>query len=124
MKNGLLLIMTMLVCLSACKNEKDDDTDGPITPQAICSTDSVTFEGVIKPLLANNCLSCHDATLASGGVDLSTHDKVATTAKSGALYGAVAHQGNYVPMPYNGKKLSDCDIAKIKAWVDAGSPNN
>lgn len=124
MKNGFLFAIIVSICLSACKNEKEEDTVGPVTPQGVCATDAVSYSGTIQPILANNCLSCHDSRMLSGNVDLSTHDKTAAVAKSGALYGSVAHHGGYVPMPHNGKKLSDCDIAKIKAWVDAGSPNN
>jgi len=124
MKNTFLFAITIGICLSACKNEKEEDNVGPVTPQGVCATDAVSYSATIQPILANNCLSCHDSGMASGNVDLSTHDKVAAVARRGALYGSVAHQGGYVPMPYNGKKLSDCDIAKIKAWIDAGTPNN
>jgi hypothetical protein len=29
-----------------------------------------------------------------------------------------------VPMPYDGGKLNDCQIATIKAWADAGALDN
>jgi hypothetical protein len=38
--------------------------------------------------------------------------------------GAITHAPGFTPMPQGGAKLPACEIAKIKAWVDAGSPNN
>jgi hypothetical protein len=40
------------------------------------------------------------------------------------LLGSIRHETNYVPMPFDGGKLSDCDIRRIEAWVAAGKPRN
>jgi mono/diheme cytochrome c family protein len=89
-----------------------------------CDTTNVSFAGYVFPVLQNYCLGCHGSVSPSGGIDLSTHQKVAAVAQSGQLYGAIAHQQGYSPMPQNGPQLSDCRIQKIQAWIQNGAPNN
>lgn len=89
-----------------------------------CDTGQVTYQLNVKPILQNYCQGCHNASNASGGINLTTHAVVASLAQNGRLYGAVSHQPGYVAMPYGGSKLPDCTIKKIKVWVDAGAPDN
>ncbi len=45
-------------------------------------------------------------------------------AQSEKLYGTISHASGYSPMPKGGAKLSNCQIATIKKWVDTGMLNN
>jgi cytochrome c553 len=38
--------------------------------------------------------------------------------------GCIEQQPGFDAMPKGASKLSDCDIARIRAWVAAGQPNN
>jgi hypothetical protein len=49
---------------------------------------------------------------------------VRTVALNGKLYGSIAHQAGFSPMPKNGAKLSDCEITQVQRWIAAGSLNN
>jgi hypothetical protein len=89
-----------------------------------CDTSNVTFSASIKPLLQNKCVGCHSGSTPSGGHDFTTHAGVQPVAQSGRLYGAVNHMSGFVPMPQGGTKLANCDIRKIKIWIDAGAQNN
>lgn len=89
-----------------------------------CDTTNVTFSAYVFPVVQNYCLGCHKGTSASGGIDLNGYQGVKTIALDGRLYGSVSHGTGYSPMPQNSAKLSDCRISKIKAWIDAGAPNN
>lgn len=89
---------------------------------AICDTSTVTYSGTILPLLTSNCLGCHSGS-GSGGVVLDSYDNVAAFAGNGALVGVVTHDPGYTAMPLYGK-LPDCDIAKVRIWVNQGFPNN
>lgn len=40
------------------------------------------------------------------------------------LVGNIRHDAGFNAMPQGGGKLTDCQIAIIKAWVDAGAPSN
>ena len=43
---------------------------------------------------------------------------------SGKLYGALSWSNGFMAMPQGGSKLPDCNINKIKSWIDAGAANN
>lgn len=36
----------------------------------------------------------------------------------------ITHSNGYSAMPKNGNKLSQCNIAQFKRWIDQGMPNN
>lgn len=90
---------------------------------ANCNLTQVTFSGVIMPIIANKCKGCHSGTNPSGKLSLTTYAEVKASAQSGKLYGAVAYLSGYVGMPV-GSKLPGCEVQQIKAWIDAGYPNN
>lgn len=89
-----------------------------------CDTAIFTYSGAVKPIMDNKCVGCHNPTNPGGNIDLSTYNPVKTTALNGKLYGSVAQQAGYSPMPKNGAKLSDCEIRQIQKWIGAGSQNN
>jgi mono/diheme cytochrome c family protein len=76
------------------------------------------------PLLQSNCNGCHSQAALSGGVNLEGHNRVKIFADNGRLLGAVSHAAGFSPMPKGGSKLPDCEINKIKSWINAGSPDN
>jgi mono/diheme cytochrome c family protein len=86
----------------------------------------------IRPILAKNCLMCHGPSIKQAGLDLSNRDALLRGGDDGPvvvpgdsnasrLYKLVAHQAEPA-MPYKGNKLSDDEIAKIGAWIQAGVP--
>ena len=94
-----------------------------------CDTTNITYSGVVSSILQNNCTGCHSGASAMKGVNLSTHAGVQIVAADGRLYRAISHAPGITPMPYDGanpgsKKLQECQILQIKAWVDRGAPNN
>lgn len=89
-----------------------------------CDTTNVTWTNTIRPLINLKCLGCHQGTSPGGGYDFSTHAGVAAVAANGKLMGTVQHLPGFSAMPKNQSKLPDCDIAKLRIWVNAGAPNN
>jgi uncharacterized membrane protein len=89
-----------------------------------CDTAVFTYSGAVKPIMDNKCVGCHNPANLGGNVDLLTYNAVKTVAVNGKLYGSVAQQVGYSPMPKNGIKLSDCEIRQIQKWIIAGSQNN
>lgn len=118
-----LLFNTILISVlfSSCYYDNKDDLY-PFDPSASCDTLNMTYNSDIKPILDNNCISCHIASNPSGGVILDTYNQVKIVADNGKLWGSVNHQSGYSPMPQGGAKLGDCDLNKIKAWINDGSP--
>lgn len=89
-----------------------------------CETENISYAEFIEPLLLNNCVGCHSGSPPSGGIDLTTHENVATYALNGRLYGAIAHESGFSPMPQGADPLDSCFVDKIKSWIDEGAPNN
>ena len=88
-----------------------------------CNPDEFKYATTIRPLIDRQCVGCHNSSNASGGVDLSTYTGLQTIAQNGKLEGTVKWATGFKPMPA-AKKLSDCEIGQISAWVKAGSLNN
>ena len=86
---------------------------------------AISYTTQIRPILTNWCNSCHAGTAPNGGgISLSSHAGVKAAALDGSLLGSVKQESGYSAMPQTGNKLSNCDIAKIQKWVDAGAPSN
>lgn len=112
-KTGFILALMILVA-TACKH--DPVQPGPIDENP-CDTTNVTFDLSVKPILENNCYSCHNSTSTSGGYNFTDYDQLALVASNGRLLGSINHQQGFSAMPQGGK-LSDCDIAIITKWVN------
>ena len=89
-----------------------------------CDPNVFTYSKAVKPTIENYCLGCHNSGNAQGGYSFSTYVEVKSVALNGKLNGVIAHSSGYSPMPQGGAKLSDCKIAQISKWVNAGAPNN
>ena len=90
----------------------------------LCDTNSFTFSAAINPILQQNCIGCHNNSLQSGGVNLSTYSGASVVAQNGRLLGAIKHQSGYAPMPQGGAQLQSCKIKQVEKWVAAGAQNN
>lgn len=89
-----------------------------------CDTAIFTYSAAVKPVINTKCYGCHNPANLGGNIDLSTYNAVRTVALNGKLYGSVAQQPGYSPMPKNSAKLSDCEIRQIQKWIGAGALNN
>ena len=90
-----------------------------------CDTTNVTYSTTIKGLLNTyTCLTCHIGSNPSGGFRLETHADVKAKVTDGTLWGAINHQPGFSSMPQGYIKMTDCELKKVKAWIDAGAPNN
>ena len=91
---------------------------------ADCDTNNVTFSGTVWPMLNTVCVGCHSGGTPSGGIVINDYNSVVLMANNGSLLGSISHDANYIPMPKNGQKLSDCKITEVKIWIEDGTPNN
>jgi hypothetical protein len=100
-----------------------------------CDSTNVSFAASIKPILVNNCNTCHSTTNApnlGSGIVLDNYTDIinsgyvddSTTIANGGDGGRFYTDVVLGKMPKNATKLSVCDIAKIKNWVFAGAKNN
>src|SRR5437867_6604118 len=89
------------------------------------------FESRIRPVLVNNCFSCH-ASSQLGGLRLDSRNAILKGGKSGPalvpgqpeesrLIRAINHPDPKLRMPMGGR-LKDDEIADLEAWVKMGAP--
>ena len=89
-----------------------------------CDSTYYTYAANVKPILDLYCVGCHNGPLPQGNKALATYTDVKKFADNGKLVGSIIHDVNFVAMPYKAEKLSDCQIAIIRKWVEDGAPNN
>lgn len=128
------LIVAGLGLLSACSYTSGYKND----PAPACSTvpAAVSYKANVLPIFQSNCYRCHRATeyqsKANFALNMEDFSQVAqwsnpATGLNGVSYmvGNIRHDPGFIAMPYDGVgNLDACQIAIIKAWVDAGAPNN
>lgn len=106
-------LISLVALTLACSKNNEEDLKKPV-----CDTSGVTYSGKIKPLFQQHCVSCH----SSGKLNLGDYNSTKQLALKGDLMEVLNYNGPK-KMPPAGK-LSDCDIAFVKAWVDKGAPND
>ena len=94
-----------------------------------CDTSNVTYSGVVTPIIQQNCYSCHSnaqSAIIGSGISLEGHANISCFigANQTVFLNAIQHLAGASAMPKNSAKMSDCNINKIKAWINAGMPNN
>ena len=97
--------------------------------QEDCDSVNVTFSETVFPIIQNSCYGCHSGSNPSGGISLTNHGQVAAAGaippgNSGSLLGSITWTSGNIPMPKNGNKLSECNIAQIRRWIGDGMPDN
>lgn len=89
-----------------------------------CNTTDVSFQNDVFVIINNKCSGCHSGANPQGGIALTNYNEILVKVEDGALLGAIQHEDGYTPMPFNQPQLPQCDIDKIKAWIDDGAQNN
>lgn len=125
----------MIIIFSCTKENREDlqplvlnnnnNTTTPL-PVASCDTSNITYATYVNPLMMSSCgtIGCHSGSFPAASVSLDTYTDVKYYVDNGQLMGTIKHQTGYKPMPQGASKLSDCDIAKLEAWISAGAQNN
>ena len=120
MKTTIILAAMILLGTTGCYYDNEEELYN-------CSVDAanIKYSTTINNLLTSyGCTGCHGTIAPSGNIRLNSHAGVKSVADDGRLYGAINHAPGYQPMPQGSAKMNACDIKKIKAWIDAGAPNN
>jgi len=125
MKKIFLLysISTLLLTFASCTSNKeevlykDENKNG-------CDTSNVTFSGEVTTIFKNNCYVCHSGNSPLGGIKLDEYGPALIQVNNGRLLGSIKFEKGYVSMPEGAAKLTDCQIAKIEAWINDGAKNN
>ena len=118
-----IIVVGIAASLSSCTKQNEETLKGQ-GGGVTCDTAGMKYSTDVLPILQANCYRCHGNGNVTGGITLDGYAALVTQVNNGNLIGAITHAAGYTPMPFDGGKLSDCDIAKIKAWINEGTPNN
>lgn len=125
MKFVLVTFLTSLIFIGCTYSKKEVDYPVVVTT---CDTMGVRFSTTLMPLLNAKCNTsgCHDAASAAGGWPLNDYAAVKFLMDNGRqiFLNSIEHVNTSSPMPKGEAKLSDCEIIKIKAWINAGALQN
>ena len=115
-------MLVVVIALHGCYYDNEEE----LYPAqgAACGTTPVSYANDVAPIIQGNCMQCHSAAANMGSVNLEGYTQLKSYAGNGKLYGVITHSTGFSPMPKNSGKMSDCNIAIIKRWIDDGAPNN
>ncbi len=119
-------LFLMVLLLQSCNYDKAEliyPTTGP--SGSTCDTAGiVSYSQKVVPIFQTHCYSCHTVAFQSGGIAMSTYATEKAIALNGKLLGAINHASGFSAMPQGSLKLSSCQIATIKKWINTGCLNN
>src|SRR5215831_5274568 len=99
--------------------------------QSAQSSAAALFNQEVRPILEQQCQSCHGGAAKQSGLDITSREKLLRGGDHGPavipgkpeeslLYLYVKHE-RQPGMPFGGKKLSDEQIARIAEWIRTGA---
>ena len=124
------IIFSFSVCigLTGCYYDTEEELY-PDSGSITCDTVSVSYANDIVPIVSAKCSTpgCHAGVNAAAGIPLETHAGVKgfLDTDKALFISSIIWDGNASNMPKGSStKMSDCNINTIRAWINAGYPNN
>lgn len=102
---------------------------GPFVGPTRADEAPIDFERDVAGVLVKNCLGCHNASQASGGLRLDEREPALAGGESGAALIAGDPDASWLiervregsmPPEGKGKRLSEADVATLARWTTAG----
>ncbi|PSL31982.1 c-type cytochrome [Chitinophaga ginsengisoli] len=124
---AIAIACTTTIVSCSKDNEQDITNNNPNPPDGgnnSCDTANMQYTRDVLPIISGSCYSCHGNGNVSGGVSLGNYAGLKTQADNGNLLHVINHDAGYPAMPQGGSKLSDCNINKIRSWINHGALNN
>ena len=124
------IIFSLSVCigLTGCYYDTEEELY-PDSGSTTCDTITVSYATDIVPIFSAKCSTpgCHAGVNAAAGIPLETHAGVKgfLDTDKALFISSIIWDGNASNMPKGSStKMSDCNINTIRAWINAGYPNN
>lgn len=116
-----ILILPVSIFFSSCTYRKTE----VIPAGSNCDTTGLSYKKDIVPILTSNCYACHKSPDPPSGLALDNLSAIQSYAltPNHKLSGMIQQKPGYLPMPQNGR-MSDCNINKVVAWINAGAKDN
>lgn len=114
-------VLFIVLTVSSCANNAMQDDMEPNCEEF----SEVSYSNEIAPILNGaGCFGCHNEGFASGGVELQPFSELQNEALNGKLLCSIEWTNNCNQMPQGGPQLRECDIKKIRTWVEEGALEN
>ena len=121
-------IVGVSTLVESCYYDKESELYPTKTTTTTCDTTNAKFAAFVSPLVAASCATsnCHSTTRQAAGINLGTYTaiKAYITADKATFLGSIDRTSGYSAMPQGSGKLADCDIKKLKTWINAGTLND
>jgi hypothetical protein len=126
MKIFVATILTgfLLAMLSSCYYDKEELLYGQSNATCADTAATVSYAQKVVPLFQQYCYSCHSGNFPSGNISMGSYTLDKVIAQNGKLMGSINHASGFSPMPKGMSKLTACQIASVKKWIDTNMPNN
>jgi uncharacterized membrane protein len=112
-RNAIYFLFLMGLLTSCMENvDKVEEID----PGAPDPCEDITFSKNVKPIIDNNCVSCHST---GGGQPPNLETYIGIRVEATSVKSEVVSKD----MPIGGS-LTNEEISAISCWVDAGAENN
>jgi Na+-translocating ferredoxin:NAD+ oxidoreductase RNF subunit RnfB len=85
---------------------------------------TITFSGILWPIVQANCTGCHSGSSPGGGISLTNYTTVHQSITAGSFMNSLHGSNGAIIMPQGTSGLPSCQIDQFQAWLDAGAPNN
>lgn len=118
-------------------SRRSDALSGPVVTAASAPQDTVSFANDVLPIFRQRCAECHGGENEDGEVrtEVSLNLLEYERAMAGSEFGTVIEAGDPAnsflldmimdgTMPEQGDPVPAEEIALIRAWIEAGAPNN
>jgi hypothetical protein len=111
-----------LAIISVLPTSCQYDNEEELYPDIECDTVNVSYAEDIEPIIENDCATsgCHVAGGTGNGI-FNNYTRVKAKVDNGSMRQRVVGQQDMPPDP---ESLTQCQIDKVEAWLDAGAPNN
>ena len=119
-----LLVLILIVLGNSCYYDKADLLYGGTNAPCIDTAGTVSYSQKIIPLFRQYCYNCHSGGFPSGNIMMGSYATDKAIALNGKLFGSINHSTGFSPMPQGSSKLTSCQIAVIRKWIDTGVLNN
>ena len=116
-----LILLAFFFSLHSCYYDNVEE----LYPQApACDTTNVTYSVTVWPIIESKCFGCHSGNNPGGNIFLRNYTDVVVVADDERLWGSINHETGFTAMPKNLPKLSECELAAIRIWIEEGAQDN
>jgi len=120
MKKLIFVLPLCTLLFFNCTNDSQDDLIGSDTLPA-----TVTYTDHVKPIIDNNCISCHsDPAVNGANVPLVTYAQVKSGIENNNLISKINGSGPGALMPFGEPKLPQISLDMIAKWEADGFIEN